>query len=85
MRDEIPGFPARLRQLREAAQLSQAALAKAAETDVMSVSRMERGARYPTLHMAQRLAAALGCTIDALVKTDEVAPAIRNRLLKPVI
>lgn len=65
-RDAIETLPARLRELRDAAGLSQSDLATAAGTSVHSVAKMERGERYPSLRLARDIASALGCSIDAL-------------------
>lgn len=65
-RDAIDTLPDRLRELRDRAGLSQSELATAAGTSVHSVAKLERGERFPSLRLARDLAAALGCTIDAL-------------------
>lgn len=56
----------RLEQLRRERGLSRAELAKAAETTRVSIYRYEAGTRTPDLYAAQRLAKALGVTLDEL-------------------
>jgi transcriptional regulator with XRE-family HTH domain len=72
-RDAIPGFPARLRQLRLATGLTIDTLAALAGTHRDSVAKLERGDRYPSLRLAAALAGALGCKVD-----DLLAPPGKN-------
>lgn len=58
-RNELPGFGPRLKSFREAAELSQGALACAAGTHIDSVAKLEAGTRFPSLELAGRLADAL--------------------------
>jgi transcriptional regulator with XRE-family HTH domain len=58
-------FAERLRELREAAGLTQAALAHAAGISLGAVRNYEQGIREPYWHVAFRLAAALGVGCDA--------------------
>lgn len=53
-------FGARLRALRDAAELTQAALAEKAGIQVNSIARLERGAYQPTWITVLKLAEALG-------------------------
>jgi len=62
-RNAIPGFGARLRELRTAENLSQQQLADAAGTHADSIVKMESGLRYPSLELACRVADALGVTV----------------------
>ena len=55
-----------LRQLRQDAGLSQAGLAGAAGIHLRQIHRYESGEQQPALDVAQRLAAALGVTLDEL-------------------
>src|SRR3954462_6969941 len=55
-----------LRRLRQEAGLSQAGLAGAAGTSLRQIHRYERGEQQPALDVGQRLAAALGVTLDEL-------------------
>jgi transcriptional regulator with XRE-family HTH domain len=72
-------FSERLRSLREAANLSQYALAKKSGLSKQAISHLELGAREPTWQTVQLLAAALGvdCTsfLDPNVKPPEGEPA----------
>ncbi len=61
-------FAARLTRLREAADLSQRQLAKAADISPQAVSLLERGERDPTLGTIQALAAVLGVDPVELVR-----------------
>jgi transcriptional regulator with XRE-family HTH domain len=63
-----------LRRLRQEAGLSQAGLAGAADTSLRQIHRYERGEQQPALDVGQRLAAALGVTLDELAggSTDRV-------------
>jgi transcriptional regulator with XRE-family HTH domain len=56
-----------LRLARQAAGVSQEALADAAEVDRTYVSGIERGQRNPTIVVLAKLAAALGTTASALL------------------
>ena len=58
--DRDTGFAARLRELREAAGLSQQALADAAGMNVWGVAKLEQGKREPGWATVLDLAAALG-------------------------
>ncbi len=66
----------RLRQARDAAGLTQEALARQADVTVRTVAGIERGEVQPTVATLRRLAAACGTTISALVG-DEPADAPR--------
>jgi transcriptional regulator with XRE-family HTH domain len=67
-RNTIETFPARLRELREAKGLSRDQLAVNAGTSSQSIAKLEQGTRSPSLELAWRVAQALGCTLDDLVK-----------------
>jgi transcriptional regulator with XRE-family HTH domain len=58
-------------QRRTALDLSQRALAEKAGTTAAAVSHIERGQRQPSADLLGRLAAALECTTDALVSTQD--------------
>jgi transcriptional regulator with XRE-family HTH domain len=60
------GFGEVMRQLRQDAGLSQAGLAAAAGIHTRQINRYEAGEQQPALDVAQRLAAALGVTLDEL-------------------
>jgi transcriptional regulator with XRE-family HTH domain len=60
----------RLRLLREQACLSQVSLAALAGCSVSSVSLAERGG-FLSHEIAERIASALGCSVDTLVGRDQ--------------
>jgi transcriptional regulator with XRE-family HTH domain len=62
-------FGQRLKQLREAARLSQAELAEKAGLHQFGVAKLEQGARDPSWDTVQKLAAALGVTCSAFEGT----------------
>jgi transcriptional regulator with XRE-family HTH domain len=64
-------FGAVLRRHREAAELSQEALAARAGLHRNYVGLLERGQRMPTILVAQQLAAALGLTMSTLLAEVE--------------
>ena len=64
--DEQPDFGEVIRSLRQEAGLSQAGLAAAAGIHLRQIHRYESGEQQPALGVAQRLAAALGVTLDEL-------------------
>jgi putative transcriptional regulator len=71
-----PAKPNRLREFREAAGFTQQQLADEVGADRTTVVRAERGAQQPTLGLADRLADALGTTVDALFSVfDRETPA----------
>src|SRR3954453_3916987 len=61
-----PSFGDVVRQLRQDAGLSQAGLAAAAGIHLRQIHRYESGEQQPALDVAQRLATALGVTLDEL-------------------
>jgi transcriptional regulator with XRE-family HTH domain len=71
-------FAARLRELREKAGLTQAQLAQRAGLHLSAVTRFEHGRREPSLASAAKLAAALGVTVDELIR-----PATRPAPKRP--
>jgi transcriptional regulator with XRE-family HTH domain len=64
--DQQTNFGEVLRRLRQEAGLSQAGLAGAAGIHLRQIHRYESGEQQPALDVAQRLAAALGVTLDEL-------------------
>lgn len=65
---------------REAKGLSQAELARLSAVKQQTISMLETGERkVPRLDTAQKLAAALNCTIDELVNGDKTATAYSER------
>jgi ribosome-binding protein aMBF1 (putative translation factor) len=79
-RDLVPGFGQRLRMLREAAGLSQPALAAASGTHYTNVARLEAEARSPSFRLALALAGALGVSVADLVPDHPPAPNRRTLL-----
>lgn len=67
-------FGAVLRRRREAAGLSQEALAAQANLHRNYVGLLERGERMPTILTAEQLAVALGTTMSALLAEVEQEP-----------
>jgi transcriptional regulator with XRE-family HTH domain len=63
-------FGDRLKELREAAGLSQEALARAASVSTSSVSKLEQKKVDPTWGMVQSLCKALGVRCEAFEMTD---------------
>jgi putative transcriptional regulator len=63
----------RLRQLRRAREMSQAALGRRVGLDSTSISMIEKGTRKPSLDKAQRLAAEFDVPIEELFKFVEIA------------
>jgi transcriptional regulator with XRE-family HTH domain len=57
-----------LKQARTRRKLTQATLAKRVGVDVMTISRIERGDRRPSMALLQRLARALGVPVTELLE-----------------
>lgn len=79
---DASGFGARVRQLREAARLSQSALARKVGTSQSAISQIEDGTRGAGIALAQRIAGALGTTF-ALVNSEATPlddPAVAARI-----
>src|SRR3954452_7703887 len=64
--DEPANFGDAMRRLRQEAGISQAGLAAAAGVHLRQIHRYESGEQQPALGVAQRLATALGVTLDEL-------------------
>lgn len=74
-------FPARLIQLRKAANFTQQTLAEVAEVHVTKICRYEAGTARPTLEALIRLAKALHVSLDDLVfEENERGPDEHFRL-----
>ena len=65
----------RVRKLREEPRLTQESLAEAAGVSVPYVSHIERGIKKPSLGTLLRLSAALGVTVDTLLRGNQPAEA----------
>jgi transcriptional regulator with XRE-family HTH domain len=63
----------RLQRLRQAAGVSQPALARAAGIPVGTLRNLEQGRRIPRLDTAGKLARALGVSVDALLGNGDAA------------
>lgn len=57
-----------IKEIREAAGMSQESLATASGVTRVSIARYEAGERVPSLEIAARIARALNCKIDDLMK-----------------
>lgn len=57
-----------IKEIREAAGMSQESLAVASGVTRVSIARYEAGERVPSLEIAARIARALNCKIDDLMK-----------------
>ena len=80
-------FNQRLKSLREAAGLTQDALAKVAGVTVSTVAKLERPGKAPAWETAVKLAEALGVSLDAFkdgadAPAPEAAPAKKPRRKK---
>lgn len=53
---------------RKAVRMTQQKLAKKIGVSLITIGRYERGERVPSIETAAKIAKALGCTIDELVK-----------------
>ena len=68
-------FGAVVRRKREAASVSQEALAEAAGLHRTYISMLERGVRMPSILVARQVAEALGTTLGALLTEVDREPA----------
>lgn len=57
----------KLREIRRERGLTQEQLSKASKVNRISIARYETGVTSPALEIAQKLAAALGVTVDELI------------------
>src|SRR5262245_7531048 len=73
--EEKQAFGARLKQLREAAGLSQQGLAVAAGMNVFGVAKLEQGINGPTWGSVLALARALKVSCEAFVTEDRADPS----------
>lgn len=72
-------FGSRIRSIREAANLSREKAAERAETGANYLGEVERGEKFPTLEMIERIAAALEVSPSAFFEYE--AEEIDNQLL----
>jgi transcriptional regulator with XRE-family HTH domain len=57
----------KLREIRKRKGMTQEALSKAAKINRVNIAKYETGVSSPTLKSAEKLAAALGVTVDELI------------------
>ncbi len=76
-----PTFAARLRAMREAADLTQSQLAQQSRVSRQALSKLERGEREPTWETVRQLAHALGVNVTAF-DNDEPVGASPSRLVQ---
>ena len=81
-REEGTIFGPHLRGLRLARGLTQAQLAEASRSNVIFISRLERGVTTPTLGMLLRLSEALDCRISDLVAIFDRSPRVSPKSRK---
>lgn len=72
-------FGARMRALREAAELTQAELALKADMLPSVLARLERSEREPTWPTVLKLAEALGVAPNDFLETDDEPPGTREK------
>lgn len=77
------GFGVRLRQLREAAELTQEALAQRAGLRYQVIARYERGAVEPTWPIVLKLVEALGVELNDFAPPTNSSSGGQNRRRKP--
>jgi transcriptional regulator with XRE-family HTH domain len=75
-------FGKRLKQLREAAGLTQEGLARAAGLSTSAVARIEQRGKDPAWSTVQRLARALGVALSAFETEEEGEPTRQGRPTK---
>lgn len=71
-------FGKRLRELRDAADMTQTKLAALSKMDPSAIAHLEAGRRKPSFHNIRRLAKALNITTDVLLDQDAPIVAFRN-------
>ena len=81
-REEGAIFGPHLRKLRLARGLTQAELADLSRSNVIFISRLERGVTTPTLGMLLRLAEALECRVVDLIEIFDRGPRISPKSRK---
>jgi transcriptional regulator with XRE-family HTH domain len=72
-------FHERLKALRDAAGLSQEALARAAGISTSAVTKLEQAGKEPSWDTAKKLAKALGATLDDLAVEEPAAPKDKKK------
>jgi putative molybdopterin biosynthesis protein len=79
-RAEVNRLQNRVRELRQAAGLSQAELAERAGITRQGVSAIESGQYLPNTVVALRLSAALGCAVEDLFSLGDISRKLRARM-----
>lgn len=72
-------LPARLRQIRRAANLSQAQLAERSLVSLRTIARIEGGWDHPNRSTVKLLADGLGVTVEELLANGDKAKAVELR------
>jgi transcriptional regulator with XRE-family HTH domain len=81
-REEGAIFGPHLREMRVARDLTQAQLAERSRSNVIFISRLERGVTTPTLGMLLRLSEALDCRLYDLVEVFDRGPRVSPKSRK---
>ena len=81
-REEGAIFGPHLREMRTARGLTQSELAERSRSNVIFISRLERGVTTPTLGMLLRLSEALGCRLYDLVEVFDHGPRVSPKSRK---
>ncbi len=81
-REEGAIFGPHLRELRIARGLTQAELAERSRSNVIFISRLERGVSTPTLGMLLRLSEALDCRLYELIEVFDRGPRVSPKSRK---
>jgi DNA-binding XRE family transcriptional regulator len=76
---ESSGFASRLKELREAAGLSQGQLAEKAGCHRFTVAKLEQGRQEPAWPLVLAIADALGVDCNAFTEPPDATPAKRGR------
>ena len=82
MGEKVPDFGPRLRELREAAGLTQKQLAERAELHYMTLVKLERGERVPSWETVVQVSRVLGCSCEAFL-TPATNPEPETRRGRP--
>jgi transcriptional regulator with XRE-family HTH domain len=80
--ENLPPFAKRLRELRDAAKMTQTELAERAGSHRQTIAQLETGVRKPTWETVQALARALGVSCQAFETEQPEPPAKKGRKRK---
>jgi transcriptional regulator with XRE-family HTH domain len=80
-------FGSRIRSIREAADLSREVVAERADINANYLGEIERGEKWPSIEIIQRLAGALGVSPSAFLEfeAEEIDPSILLTKLQHVL